>query len=192
VPTCAEGGVLGVLAGMVGTWQASEALKLVLGIGSSLNGRLLLLDALGARVREIALEVDPGCPLHGAHPSIFDVVPEPEEPEPAPAPAGVHPLAPAELDGFLSAHPGALVLDVREPHEAALGVAPHAVHIPAGVLEARLHELDSAREYVVACRVGAKSRWAAGRLHDAGFRRLWHLDGGLLAYAAAQPEFDVF
>jgi len=192
VPTCAEGGVLGVLAGLVGTWQASEALKLLLGIGSTLSGRLLLLDALAARVREIALEVDPACPLHGDRPTIFDVAADPEPPPPSPAPAGVPPLAAAGLDAFLAAHPAALVLDVREPHEAALGAAPQSVHVPASVLEARMHELDSAREYVVACRIGAKSRWAAGRLHDAGFRRLRHLEGGLLAYAAAQPEFEAF
>jgi adenylyltransferase/sulfurtransferase len=192
VPTCAEGGVLGVLAGMVGTWQASEALKLLLGIGSTLTGRLILLDALAARVREIALEVDPACPLHGDRPSIFDVAAEPPASEPLLPPAGVLPLAAAGLDAFLLAHPAALVLDVREPHEAALGAAPQSVHVPAGSLEARMHELDSAREYVVACRVGAKSRWAAARLHDAGFRRLRHLDGGLLAYAAAQPEFEAF
>jgi adenylyltransferase/sulfurtransferase len=192
VPTCAEGGVLGVLAGMVGTWQANEALKLVLGIGSSLAGRLVLLNALEARVREIALDPDPACPLHGERPAIFDVV------APAPAapgrgtPAGVLPLAARDLDGFLAAHPAALVLDVREPHETALGPAPQSVHLPGGRLEARMHELDTAREYVVACRVGAKSRWAAQRLYDAGFRRLYHLEGGLLAYAVSQPGFEVF
>jgi adenylyltransferase/sulfurtransferase len=189
VPTCAEGGVLGVLAGMVGTWQASEALKLVLGIGTSLAGRLVLLDALDARVREVALAVDPDCPLHGARPTIRDVT--------VAAPAArealrAAELEAAELDAFLAAHPGALVLDVREPHERALGPAPRAQLVPASALEARMHELDTACEYVVACRVGAKSRWAVARLHDAGFRRLHHLTGGLLAYAAAQDAFDAF
>ncbi|HEX3549281.1 MAG TPA: rhodanese-like domain-containing protein [Candidatus Elarobacter sp.] len=81
---------------------------------------------------------------------------------------------------------------MREPHETALGPAPRATHIPATELEARLHELDTANEYVIACRVGAKSAWAAQRLHDAGFRRLRHLHGGLLAYAAANTEFEFF
>jgi adenylyltransferase/sulfurtransferase len=170
-------------------WQASEALKLVLGIGTSLAGRLVLLDALDARVREVALAVDPDCPLHGARPTIRDVT--------VAAPAArealrAAELEAAELDAFLAAHPGALVLDVREPHERALGPAPRAQLVPASALEARMHELDTACEYVVACRVGAKSRWAVARLHDAGFRRLHHLTGGLLAYAAAQDAFDAF
>jgi len=191
VPTCAEGGVLGVLAGIVGTWQANEALKLVLGIGDSLAGRLLLIDALGARVREVALAVDPACPLHGEHATIRDVAPLAQAAA-APLARGIASVAAAELDALLDAHPGALILDVREPHEAVLGAPERSVHVPASALDARLHELDSAREYVVACRVGAKSRWAAGRLYDAGFRRLHHLDGGLLAYAALGAPFDVF
>lgn len=191
VPTCAEGGVLGVLAGLVGTWQATEVLKLVLGIGRSLIGRLVLLDALDARTREIALAVDPACPLHGDRPRIFDVVAQPEADGAAVPPTGAQ-LDAAELDDFLAAHPAARVLDVREPHETALGPAPQAVHVPATQLEARLHELDTAREYVVACRVGVKSAWASGRLADAGFRRLHHLRGGLLAYAASRPDFEFF
>jgi sulfur-carrier protein adenylyltransferase/sulfurtransferase len=189
VPTCAEGGVLGVLAGLVGTWQANEALKLILGIGRTLAGRLLIVDALDARVREFALAEDPDCPLHGTHPSIVDVtevVPRPQ------APLGVPEIEPRELDEFLEATPDAQLLDVREPHEAVLGAPPSAIAVPATQLEARMHELDSAKTYVVACRVGAKSRWAAQRLHDAGFRRLYHLRGGLLAYAVTHEEFEVF
>jgi adenylyltransferase/sulfurtransferase len=190
VPTCAEGGVLGVLAGMVGTWQANEVLKLILGIGTPLAGRLTLLDALSGSAREIAIPVDPACPLHGPHQTIFDVA---ESSEPVvPPPRGIASLAASELDAFLAAHPAALVLDVRDPHELALGPAPQSVHVPASALEARLHELDSAQTYVIACRVGAKSRWAAERLHSAGFRRLHHLDGGLLAYAALHPDFEFF
>jgi molybdopterin/thiamine biosynthesis adenylyltransferase/rhodanese-related sulfurtransferase len=189
VPTCAEGGVLGVLPGMVGTWQANEALKLVLGIGKPLVGRLVLIDALDAAVREIAISADPECPLHGDHPTITDV----SEDEPAPrAPLTVPELPAEDLDDYLETHPNAHVLDVREPHETALGPAPHAVHIPATVLESRLHELDTAREYIVACRVGAKSAWAVQRLHDAGFRRILHLRGGLLAYAATNADFGFF
>jgi adenylyltransferase/sulfurtransferase len=191
VPTCAEGGVLGVLAGMVGTWQANEALKLVLGIGRPLIGRLALIDALSGRTREVALAEDPACPLHGPHRTLFDVSPD-AEPVAAAAPPGVASLAAAELDAFLDAHPAARVLDVRDPHERVLGPAPRPVEIPTLALDERLHELDTAVEYVVACRVGAKSRWAAQRLYDAGFRRLHHLDGGLLAYAATHPDFEFF
>jgi molybdopterin/thiamine biosynthesis adenylyltransferase/rhodanese-related sulfurtransferase len=192
VPTCAEGGVLGVLAGMVGTWQAAEVLKLVLGIGEPLIGRLLLIDSLGSRLREFAVPVDPACALHGERATIEDVSLV-HLPPPAPArPARVPELGAAELDAFLRERPGAVVLDVREPHERALGPAPQALEMPASALDARLWELDSARTYVVACRLGVKSRAAAERLHDAGFRRLYHLRDGLLGYAAAQPEFEAF
>jgi len=191
VPTCAEGGVLGVLAGMVGTWQANEALKLVLGIGRPLVGRLALIDALSGRTREVALAEDPACALHGKHRTIFDVRGE-AEPGAVAAPPGVGSLPAAELDAFLDAHPAARVLDVRDPHERVLGPAPRPVEIPTLALDERLHELDTAVEYVVACRIGAKSRWAAQRLYDAGFRRLYHLDGGLLAYAATHPDFEFF
>ena len=189
VPSCAEGGVLGVLAGLVGTWQASEALKLILGIGTSLIGRLLLVDALDARIREVTIAGDPACPLHGERRSIFEVSAMPEAELPA---AGVPEIAPDALDAFLDATPGALVLDVREPHEAVLGRHAGSLDVPASQLEARLHELDSARTYVVACRIGHKSRWAAQRLHEAGFRKLRHLSGGLLAYGALDAGFDVF
>ena len=191
VPTCAEGGVLGVLAGLIGTWQAAEVLKLILGIGTPLAGRLLLVDTLAARVREIAIAVDPDCPLHGDHPTIASLSAT-ILPAPRPGVSAVPELASDELDAFLAARPETVVLDVREPHERALGPAPKAFELPASVLEARLSELDTALTYVVACRLGAKSRWAAARLYDAGFRRLHHLSDGLLAYAAAQPEFEAF
>jgi adenylyltransferase/sulfurtransferase len=189
VPTCAEGGVLGVLAGLVGTWQANEALKLILGIGRSLAGHLLIIDALDARVREFAVAVDPECPLHGDHPTITDVVTVVPQAEPA---LGVPEVEPAELDEFLRQTPNAHLLDVREPHEAVLGAPEGAISVPASLLEARMHELDSADTYVVACRVGSKSRWAAQRLYDAGFRRLYHLRGGLLPYAVVHAEFEMF
>jgi sulfur-carrier protein adenylyltransferase/sulfurtransferase len=189
VPSCAEGGVLGVLAGIVGTWQANEALKLILGVGRTLAGRLLLIDALDARTRELALAVDPDCPLHGEQPTIAEVA-EPAAPPRSPLP--VPEVAPAELDAFLERTPNAVLLDVREPHEAVLGLRRDALHVPASQLESRMHELDSTKAYVVACRVGAKSRWAAQRLYDAGFRRLYHLRDGLLAYGALDPEFEIF
>jgi adenylyltransferase/sulfurtransferase len=188
VPSCAEGGVLGVLAGLVGTWQANEALKFILAIGRPLTGRLLLIDALDARVREVAIASDPACPLHGPARTIFDVA---DEVAPALEP-GVPEIEAAELDAFLRDTPGALLLDVREAHEAVLGRRDGSIDIPATQLEARLHELDSAQTYVVACRLGQVSRWAAQRLHEAGFRRLRHLHGGLLAYGALDAAFDVF
>jgi adenylyltransferase/sulfurtransferase len=149
----------------------------------------MLIDALDARVREIALASDPACALHGASRSIFDVV---EEAVAAPLATGVPEIGADELDDFLRETPGALLLDVREPHEAVLGRFTGSLDIAASQLEARLHELDTSRTYVVACRIGQTSRWAAQRLHEAGFRRLRHLHGGLLAYGARNAAFDVF
>jgi adenylyltransferase/sulfurtransferase len=188
VPSCAEGGVLGALAGIIGTWQAAEALKLLLGIGSPLVGRLLLVDALDARVREVRVARDPACPLCGDAPVIRELGDMPAAP---PAPRRVAELSPAQLDAVL-ADPAARLLDVRDPHERVFGSLPGSIEIPAGELEARLHELDTAHTYVVACRVGAKSRWAAERLRDAGFAKLYHLTGGLLPYTAIDPAFDIF
>ena len=185
VPTCAEGGVLGVLAGMVGTFQANEALKLVLNIGEPLVGRLLLIDALSARVREVEIERDSSCAICGQNPTIDSVQLMQAQAEPA----GVDEIEAAELDEALAR---ATLLDLREPHEAVLGIPERAVHIPASQLASRMHELDSAKRYVVACRIGQKSLWGARLLRDAGFRRIVHLRGGLLAYAAQHTSFEFF
>lgn len=185
-PTCAEGGVLGALAGIVGAWQACEAIKLLLGVGEPLAGRLLLVDSLGARVREVRFERDPQCALCGERATIDAVADRIDE---DPARDGVAEIAADELDEALR---DAMLLDVREPHEAVLGTVEGAVCIPASQLEARMSELDSAARYVVACRVGAKSLWAVHRLRDAGFTRLLHLRGGLLAYAARHEDFAFF
>ncbi len=187
VPTCAEGGVLGVLAGIVGTWQASEALKLILGIGDPLVGRVMLIDALGARVREIAIESDSSCALCGTNAVITEAALEPDS-----EPVLLDGVDEVDAGGLKELLDSATLLDVREPHEAVLGVIPDAVHIPASQLPARVHELDTAKTYVVACRVGAKSLWAAQLLRDAGFRRITHLRGGLLAYAALDAGFEFF
>jgi len=186
-PTCAEGGVLGALAGVVGSWQAGEALKLLLGIGESLAGRLLLIDTFGARVREVRFDRDPRCELCGDLPRIAAT--SRALYEEVPIAVGVTEIEADRLDEALRS---ARLLDVREPHEVVLGSIGGAVCIPASQLEERMHELDSATQYVVACRVGAKSLWAVQRLRDAGFTRLAHLHGGLLAYAARHDEFAFF
>jgi molybdopterin/thiamine biosynthesis adenylyltransferase/rhodanese-related sulfurtransferase len=188
VPNCAEGGVLGVLGGMIGTWQASETLKLILGIGRTLVGRLVLIDALDARVREVRVARDPACPLCGDVPAIHGVA----APAEVPRSNDVDDIAAADLDAVLAADPAARLLDVREPHEAVLGAPPGSVALPASELEARLHELDLTAHFIVACRVGAKSRWAARRLRDAGFGQVRHLRDGLLAYAAIDAGFEIF
>jgi adenylyltransferase/sulfurtransferase len=186
VPTCAEGGVLGALAGIVGAWQASETLKLLLGIGEPLSGRLLLIETLGARVRDVHFERDPVCALCGREPSIREARTMTYADA---ADDSVEEVEAAALDTAL-AH--ARLLDVREPYETVLGTIEGAVTMPASQLEGRMHELDSAQPYVVACRVGVKSRWAVQRLRDAGFARLAHLRGGLLAYAAQHPDFEFY
>jgi adenylyltransferase/sulfurtransferase len=189
VPNCAEGGVLGVLAGMIGTWQASEALKLVLGIGTPLVGRLLLVDALDARVREVRIARDPACPLCGDAPTMLDVNADPVA---LATEAGDAEIGAADLDAVLASDARARLLDVREPHEAVLGAPSGAVAIPATELEARMHQLDPTLHYIVACRVGVKSRWVARRLREAGFGSVRHLRDGLLAYAALHTTFEIF
>ena len=190
VPTCAEGGVLGVLPGIVGTWQANETLKILLGIGEPLIGRLAVIDALGGRMREFRIERDPACALCGDDPSIGDAI---ESDDGAlRVSLDEQEIEARDLYDFLATHPGARVLDVREPHEAALGAPPGAISIPASRLEERMHELDTAGEYVVACRVGSRSLWAAQRLREAGFGRIWHLHNGLLALAAVDASFEFF
>jgi molybdopterin/thiamine biosynthesis adenylyltransferase/rhodanese-related sulfurtransferase len=190
VPTCAEGGVLGVLPGIVGTWQANETLKLLLGIGTPLVGRLAIIDALGGRMREFRIERDPGCAICGDAPTVRDVGTVGDESRETPR--DEQELEVGELDAFFAAHPAARILDVREPHEAVLGTPERAIAIPASRLEARMHELDTAAEYVVACRVGTRSLWAAQRLRESGFGRIWHLHGGLLALAARDEAFEFF
>ncbi|MBV8283059.1 MAG: rhodanese-like domain-containing protein, partial [Candidatus Eremiobacteraeota bacterium] len=137
-------------------------------------------------VREVRFERDRDCALCGDEPAIRDAVLEEDD---EPFTGDVEEIAPERLDDALR---DAVLLDVREPHEAVLGSVDGAIAMPATQLEARMHELDSARRYVVACRVGAKSLWAVRRLRDAGFTRLQHLRGGLLAYAAQRADFDFF
>ncbi|HEV3090803.1 MAG TPA: molybdopterin-synthase adenylyltransferase MoeB [Candidatus Cybelea sp.] len=186
-PTCAEGGVLGALAGIMGAWQAGEALKVLLGAGTPLIGRLLLIDSLQARVREVRFERDRQCVLCGSAPSVDCIEKGAYDTEPVQV--DVAEIAAEELDEALREW---TLLDVREPHEAVLGTVDGAVGIPASQLEERLTELDTAVRYVVACRVGSKSLWAVRRLREAGFARLAHLRGGLLAYAAKRDSFEFF
>ncbi len=187
-PTCAEGGVLGALAGIVGAWQANEALKVLLGIGEPLYGRLMLIDTLSARTREVRFDRDPHCALCGERPEILSAV-EGAFDEPA-ARDSVAEIEAAELEDALST---ATLLDVREPHEAVLGSIDGAICIPASQLEGA-HARAGQRRAATSLRAasGSKSLWAIGRLRDAGFRRLQHLHGGLLAYAARHQEFEFF
>ena len=184
VPSCAEGGVLGVLPGVVGALQATEALKLLLGIGRSLAGRLLLYDALALSFREIALARDPACPLCGDRSSITDLV---DYDALCGAGAPVLPegteMSPADVRAWQERGESFQLLDVREPAEAAIAAIEGSVLVPLGSLPQRIHEVDRSRPVVVYCRSGVRSARAVALLRGAGLSRTYNLAGGILAWA---------
>ena len=185
VPSCAEGGVLGVLPGLVGTLQATEAVKLILGIGEPLVGRLLLVDALGATFRTVHLRKDPNCPACGTHEirELIDydqfcgvnTVPSPSDEIPE--------ITPTELAAKRARGDDFDLIDVREPYELKIASIPDARLVPLGTLIEALPTLDSAREIVVMCRSGQRSGKAVKQLQAAGFRRVWNLAGGILRWS---------
>jgi sulfur-carrier protein adenylyltransferase/sulfurtransferase len=185
VPSCAEGGVLGILPGVVGGLQATEAIKILLGIGEPLVGRLLLYDALAMRFDELKLRRDPTCPLCGNAPTIHEL----QDYEAfcgtgrGEAEASVEEITARELKQKLDAGEDLTLIDVREPHEWAICRIEGARLVPLGALAERLHEFDSSRSYVVHCRSGVRSAKAIAQLRQAGFRRLLNLRGGVLAWA---------
>jgi molybdopterin/thiamine biosynthesis adenylyltransferase/rhodanese-related sulfurtransferase len=187
VPSCAEGGVLGVLPGIVGSMQAAETLKLIIGKGEPLIGRLLLFDALAMRFRELKLRKNPECPVCGAHPTVTKLIDYAEfcgiRGEEAPAPQTTVPeIAPRELKARLDRGDDLFILDVREPHEYQIcNLRGHL--IPLGDLSRRVSELDSSREIVAHCRTGKRSAEAVEFLRKAGFRKVLNLKGGILAWA---------
>jgi sulfur-carrier protein adenylyltransferase/sulfurtransferase len=187
VPSCAEGGVLGVLPGIIGSIQAMETLKLILGKGEPLIGRLLLFDALGMKFRELKLRKNPECPVCGEHPTVTKLIDYVEfcgiRGEEAAAPASTVPeMTPRELKARLDRGDDLYVLDVREPHEYQIcNIGGHL--IPLGDLSRRVNELDSSREIVAHCRSGKRSAEAAEFLRKAGFKKLWNLKGGILAWS---------
>jgi molybdopterin/thiamine biosynthesis adenylyltransferase/rhodanese-related sulfurtransferase len=187
VPSCAEGGVLGVLPGIVGSIQAMETIKLILGRGDALVGRLLLFDALAMKFRELKLRRNPACPVCGDHRTISKLIDYNEfcgiRGEDAHAPATQVPeLTPREVKGRLDRKDDLFILDVREPHEYQI-CNLHGQLIPLGELPRRVHELDSSREIVVHCRSGKRSAEAVEFLRKAGFRKIWNLKGGILAWS---------
>jgi molybdopterin/thiamine biosynthesis adenylyltransferase/rhodanese-related sulfurtransferase len=187
VPSCAEGGVLGVLPGIVGSLQAIETIKLILGAGDSLVGRLMLFDALGMKFRELKLKKNPDCPLCGTHPTITKLIDYEEfcgiRGEEAPAAiTSVPEMTPRELKQRLDRGDDLFVLDVREPHEYQI-CNINGYLLPLGDLPKRVHELDSSREIVAHCRSGKRSADAAEFLRKAGFRKIWNLKGGILQWA---------
>src|SRR3989440_2476479 len=186
VPSCAEGGVLGILPGLVGVIQATEVIKLVLGKGEPLIGRLLLVDALAMKFRELKLRKNPDCPVCGTHPTITKLIDYNEfcgiRGEEAPVETGVPEIQVEELKRRQDAGEDIFVLDVREPHEYQIcNIGGHL--IPLGDLPKRVHELDSSREIVAHCRSGVRSAKAVDFLRQTGFRKVRNLAGGILAWA---------
>jgi len=184
VPSCAEAGVLGVLPGVIGTIQATEAIKLIVGVGEPLIGRFLIYDALKMRFRDLKLRQDPDCPVCGTRPSITSL----REYATYCAPA-VAEMTAGELRARLGSSSAPFVLDVREPAELAEGAIPGAVMIPLGDLPRRLVELDASREVVVYCRSGARSARAVVLLREHGFPRASNLVGGILNWNKELGKF---
>ena len=187
VPSCAEGGVLGVLPGIVGTIQAAETLKLIIGKGEPLIGRLLLFDALAMKFRELKLRKNPECPVCGEHPTQTKLIDYAEfcgvRGEEGPTMVtNVPEITPKELKARLDRGDDIYVLDVREPHEYQIcNINGHL--IPLGELSRRVHELDSSREIVAHCKSGKRSAEAVEFLRGAGFRKVSSLKGGILAWS---------
>ncbi|PYX38477.1 MAG: molybdenum cofactor biosynthesis protein MoeB [Acidobacteria bacterium] len=186
VPSCAEGGVLGILPGLVGVMQATEVIKLILGAGEPLIGRLLLIDALAMKFRELKLRKNPDCPACGTHPTITQLIDYNEfcgiRGEEKPVETGIPEMQVEELKRRLDAGENLYVLDVREPHEYQIcNIGGHL--IPLGDLPKRVNELDSSREIVAHCRSGVRSAKAVGFLQQAGFKKVHNLAGGILAWA---------
>ena len=189
VPSCAEGGVLGVLPGVIGVMQAIEAIKLIMGIGEPLPGRLVHFDALKMRFREFKLRRDPACPVCSANPTITDLIDYDQfcglpqaAAEEAKADA-VPAIDVRELKRRLDAAEKFVLIDVREPFEYEIARIPGAKLIPLGELPGRLSELDSADEIVLHCKSGRRSAQALRVLKEAGFARLWNVTGGIEAWA---------
>jgi len=186
VPSCAEGGVLGILPGLVGVMQATEVIKLILGKGEPLIGRLLLIDALGMKFRELKLRKNPDCPVCGKNPTVTQLIDYNEfcgiRGEEKPVETGVVEMQVEELKRRLDAGEDLFVLDVREPHEYQIcNIGGHL--IPLGDLPKRVSELDSSREIVAHCRSGVRSAKAVNFLQQAGFKKVHNLAGGILAWA---------
>jgi molybdopterin/thiamine biosynthesis adenylyltransferase/rhodanese-related sulfurtransferase len=189
VPSCAEGGVLGVLPGVVGCIQATEAVKLILNQGEPLIGRLLIYDALEMRFRELRVRRDPSCPICGENPTIRALIDYEEfcgvrGQEQAQAPLGADQVITVEeLYERLQRGPRPVILDVRNPEEWQICHLNGAKLIPLAELPARVHELNPADEIVVHCRSGGRSAKAVHWLRQMGFQRVRSLKGGIVAWA---------
>ena len=189
VPSCAEGGVLGILPGVVGTLQATEAIKIILGVGEPLIGRFLIFDALKMRFRELTLRKDPDCPVCGEHPTVTELIDYEQFCGVTPAAQVAVPTSETEneatveeLKTRLDRHESFLLLDVREPQEFEICRIPGSVLIPLGDLPSRLSELEGRDDMIVHCKSGVRSGKAVRLLREAGYREARNLKGGILAW----------
>jgi molybdopterin/thiamine biosynthesis adenylyltransferase/rhodanese-related sulfurtransferase len=190
VPSCAEGGVLGILPAAIGTIQATETVKLILGIGEPLIGRLLLYDALGMSFREMKLRKDPNCPVCGENPTVTELIDYQEfcgipQAQAAESVDELPEITVRELKEKLDAGEEIAVLDVREPHEYEVAnlEAQGAKLIPLGDLPNRLSELNQNDEVAVYCKTGGRSAKAVKTLQDAGFGNVYNVEGGITAWS---------
>jgi adenylyltransferase/sulfurtransferase len=189
VPSCAEGGVLGILPGLVGVIQATEVIKLILGRGEPLIGRLLLVDSLGMRFRELKLRKNPECPVCGVNPTVTKLIDYqqfcgivPETKEEKQMKNGIPQLSVQELKKRIDAGEDVFILDVREPFEYQIANIGGKL-IPQNDVPARLNEIDREREIVVQCKSGGRSQKIAEYLQQAGYKKVANLAGGILAWA---------
>ncbi len=189
VPSCAEGGVLGILPAVIGSIQATETVKIILGKGETLSGRLVLYDALNMKFRELKLRRNPECPVCGDNPTVTELIDYQQFcgiPQQAAAEAAEEKLpeiTPIELKTRMDAADGVFVLDVREPHEYEIARIPGTTLIPLGELNKRVDELDATADIVVHCKSGMRSGKAQRLLKDMGFSQVTNLTGGILRWS---------
>ena len=200
VPSCAEGGVLGVLPGIIGVIQATETIKLMLGIGEPLIGRFLIYDALKMRFRELKLRRDPECPVCGDHPTVTKLIDyeqfcgmRPEPPAQSTPDSSQWEITAVELKKRMDAGDKLFVLDVREPNEYQINRIAGSTLIPLGELPRRYQEIDRDQEIVAMCKMGGRSAKATDFLRSVGFTRVKNLRGGILEWVdkvdPTQPKY---
>jgi rhodanese-related sulfurtransferase len=199
VPSCAEGGVLGVLPGTVGTLQATEALKLILGIGEPLIGRLMLYNALDMSFDFVRLRKNPNCKVCGENPEVTELIDYeafcgvPSHDHEEGAVGGDWDITASELSERMKEGNHLHLIDVREPHELEISHLDGATLIPLGQLAARMSELDSAEDIVLFCKAGTRSARALELLASAGFRKMKNLKGGINAWAQEiDPSLPIY
>src|SRR5260221_10948976 len=184
VPSCAEGGVLGVLPGVVGCIQATEAIKLIIGAGEPLIGRFLIFDALRMKFRELKLRQDPDCPVCSAHPTVTKLIDYEQfcgiHPVVEPVVSNATDISAVELKRRLDRGDRLTILDVREPNEYQINRIAGSVLMPLGDVPKRYHELDPNEEVIAQCKVGGRSAKAADFLRSVGFKKVLHLTGGIV------------